>query len=166
MAFGTDPQMAAQITRAVRDMTQLPLIVKLSPNVTDITEIARAVEAAGADAVSLINTLLGMAIDVKSRRPLIANVMGGLSGPAVKPVALRMVYQVAKSIKIPVIGLGGIMNSEDAIAFMLAGASAVQVGSANFYDPLAAPKIIAGMEKWLAEENVADIREIIGGLKI
>lgn len=166
MAFGTDPQMAAQVTRAVREKTQLPLIVKLSPNVTDITEIARAVEAAGADAVSLINTLLGMAIDVKSRRPLIANVTGGLSGPAVKPVALRMVYQVAQSVKIPVIGLGGIMNSEDAIAFMLAGASAVQVGSANFYDPLAAPKIIAGLEKWLVEENVADIQEIIGGLKI
>ncbi|MGI5892297.1 MAG: dihydroorotate dehydrogenase [Bacillota bacterium] len=164
MAFGTDPQMAAQITKALREISTVPLIVKLSPNVTDIVSIAQAVEEAGADAVSLINTLLGMAIDIKTRRPIIANVVGGLSGPAVKPVALRMVWQVARAVKIPVIGIGGIMNSEDALQFLLAGASAVQIGSANFYDPFAAPKVVAGVKEWLDEQGVADIKKIIGAL--
>ncbi|MGI6360818.1 MAG: dihydroorotate dehydrogenase [Bacillota bacterium] len=166
LAFGTDSQMVFEITKALRKLTKQPLIIKLSPNVTDIAEIARAAEMAGADAVSLINTLLGMAIDTKSRRPIMPNITGGLSGPAVKPVALRMVWQVAQAIKIPVIGLGGIMTGDDAVAFMLAGATAVEIGSANFYDPLAAPKIIQEIEEWLVIEGVKDVKEIIGGLII
>lgn len=165
MAFGTDPQVAANITRIVREATKLPIIIKLSPNVTSITEIAQAVEAAGADAVSLINTLMGMAIDIKKRRPILANKVGGLSGPAIKPVALRMVWQTAKAVNIPVIGMGGIINADDAIQFMLAGASAFQIGAANFYDPLSAPQIIEDIEAWLDEEGIKDIREIIGALE-
>ena len=162
MAFGTDAQTAARLVAEVRRKTRLPLMVKLSPNVTDIVAIAQAVEAAGADMVSLINTLLGMVIDIEKRKPLLANTMGGLSGPAIQPVALRMVWQVAQALQIPVIGMGGIRSAEDAIAFMMAGASAFQVGAASFHDPLAAPHIIAGMESWLTAHGVKDIREIIG----
>lgn len=165
MGFGTDPQMAARVVKGIRKITKLPLIVKLSPNVTDITEIARAIEAEGADAISLINTLLAMAINIKTRRPILANVTGGLSGPAVKPVALRMVWQVAKTVKVPVIGMGGIITAEDAIEFLLAGATAVAIGAGNFYNPLCAVEVIRGLEKWLDEEKIADVREIIGALK-
>lgn len=164
MAFGTDPKMAGDVIKAVKEQTKLPVIAKLSPNVTDICEIAKAVESAGADAVSLINTLLGMAIDIKKRRPILANVVGGLSGPAVKPVALRMVWQVAQAVDIQIIGMGGILTAEDAIEFLLAGASAVAVGSGSFYDPLAPINILEGLQKWLDREGVKDIREIIGVL--
>ena len=137
MQFGTDPRMAARATKAVRQSTSLPLIIKLSPNVTDIVAVARAVEEAGADSISLINTLTGMAIDVKSRRPKLGNVTGGLSGPAIKPVALHMVYRVAEAVKVPVIGIGGIMDADDAIEFILAGATAVEVGTATLVNPRA-----------------------------
>ncbi|MFZ5755187.1 MAG: dihydroorotate dehydrogenase [Bacillota bacterium] len=166
LAFGTEPQMAADVIRTVKDKSKLPIIAKLSPNVTDITEIAKAVEAAGADAISLINTLLGMAIDIKTRRPVLSNIVGGLSGPAVKPVAVRMVWQVARAVKIPIIGMGGIVSAEDAIEFLLAGASAVAVGAGNFYDPLAPLKVIEGIKAWLEQEKIADIRELIGAVKI
>jgi len=165
MAFGTDPKIAANITRIVREATKMPIIIKLSPNVTSIMEIAQAVEAAGADAVSLINTLMGMAIDIKKRRPILANKVGGLSGPAIKPVALRMVWQTAKAVKIPVIGMGGIINADDAIQFMLAGASAFQIGAANFYNPLSGPQIIEDIDAWLDKEGIKDIKEIIGALE-
>ena len=164
MSFGTDPAVAAAVTQAVRAVWQGPLIVKLTPNVTDIVCIAKAVEDAGADALSLINTLQGMAIDIRSRRPILANTMGGLSGPAVKPVALRMVYQVARAVQIPVIGLGGIGSATDVVEFLLAGASAVQVGSANFQNPYICPQIIEDLEQWLEKEGIADIRELIGAL--
>lgn len=163
MAFGTDPQTAAQVVKRVRTKTKLPLIVKLSPNVTEITDIAKAVESAGADALSLINTLLGMVIDIKKRKPVLANVMGGLSGPAVKPVAVRMVYQVYKAVEIPIIGMGGIINFQDAVEFMLAGASAVAIGAGNFWDPFTPLKVIEGLEEWLLQEGVQDIKEIVGG---
>ncbi|MBZ4653603.1 MAG: dihydroorotate dehydrogenase family protein [Peptococcaceae bacterium] len=166
LAFGTEPQMAADVIRTVKDKSRLPIIAKLSPNVTDITEIAKAVETAGADAISLINTLLGMAIDIKTRRPVLSNIVGGLSGPAVKPVAVRMVWQVAKAVKIPIIGMGGIVSAEDAIEFLLAGASAVAVGAGNFYDPLAPLKVIEGIKAWLEQEKIADVRELIGAVKI
>ena len=162
MGFGTQPKMAAQVVEAVRKVYHKTLIVKLSPNVTDITEIAKAVEGAGADSVSLINTLLGMAIDIEHRRPCMANVTGGLSGPAVKPVAVRMVWQVAKAVKIPVVGLGGISRAEDAIEFLMAGATAIEVGTANFIDPSVTMKIIDGMEAWCKSHKVKDINEIIG----
>lgn len=162
MGFGTQPKMAAQVVEAVRKVYHKTLIVKLSPNVTDITEIAKAVEGAGADSVSLINTLLGMAIDIEHRRPCMANVTGGLSGPAVKPVAVRMVWQVAKAVKIPVVGLGGISRAEDAIEFLMAGATAIEVGTANFIDPSVTMKIIDGMEAWCKNHKVKDINEIIG----
>lgn len=165
MSFGTDPAVAAAVTQAVRAVWQGPLIVKLTPNVTDIVCIAKAVEDAGADALSLINTLQGMAIDIRSRRPILANTMGGLSGPAVKPVALRMVYQVARAVQIPVIGLGGIGSATDVVEFLLAGASAVQVGSANFQNPYICPQIIEDLEQWLEKEGIADIRELIGALR-
>lgn len=165
MSFGTDPQMAAKVIQGVRKETKLPLIAKLTPNVTDITEIARAVEAAGADAVSLINTLLAMAINIKTRKPILANVTGGLSGPAVKPVALRMVWQTARAVKLPVIGMGGIVTAEDAVEFLLAGATAVAVGAGNFYNPLCGLEIVKGLENWLDSENIADVHEIIGALK-
>ncbi len=160
--FGTDPKMAAQVTRAVRKNTKLPVIVKLSPNVTDITEIARAVVDAGADAVSLINTLLGMAIDIRSRRPVLANVLGGLSGPAVKPVALRMVWQVSQAVKVPVLGMGGILTATDAIEFMLAGATAVAVGTGNFVNPRAPLEIVAGIEEYCRANGVRDVNELVG----
>jgi dihydroorotate dehydrogenase (NAD+) catalytic subunit len=165
LAFGTDPRMAAQVTRTVRENTTLPLIVKLSPNVTDIVSIAKSVQDAGADAVSLINTVTGMAIDVRTRRPKLANVIGGLSGPAIKPIALRMVWQVARAVHIPVIGIGGIMNTSDALEFLIVGASAVQVGTANFVDPKTSIRIVDGLSDYLAENNISDIKEIIGSLK-
>ena len=166
VAFGADPAMAAQVTRVVKARTDLPVIVKLSPNVTDITVMARAVEDGGADAVSLINTLIGMAIDVGSRRPKLANVIGGLSGPAIKPVALRMVWQVARAVSIPVIGIGGIATAEDALEFLLAGATAIEVGTANFYQPRAAESIIDGLRAYLAARGEDSVRAIIGALQI
>jgi dihydroorotate dehydrogenase (NAD+) catalytic subunit len=165
VAFGTVPEMAAKVTEAVRRSTTLPLIVKLSPNVTDIVVMARAVEDAGADAVSLINTLIGMSIDPITRRPRLANVIGGLSGPAIKPVALRMVWQVAQAVSLPVIGIGGITTAADALEFLLAGASAVQVGTANFYDPSAAESIVQGLTSYLQEQGEDCLVDIIGTLK-
>jgi len=162
VAFGTDPDMAYAVTKGVRRHFRRPVIVKLSPNVTDIKEIAAAVEEAGADAVSLINTVLGMAIDIGSCRPKLANIFGGLSGPAIKPIALRMVWQAADSVSIPIIGIGGITTPEDAIEFMLAGASAVQVGTTNFINPKASEEIIGGIGTYLAENSMASIRDLIG----
>ena len=162
MAFGVTVKGAQSVVKAVRRVYPGTLIVKLSPNVTDIAEIARAVEAEGADAVSLINTIMGMAIDIERRRPLLSIKTGGLSGPAVKPVAVRMVWQVARSVGIPVIGLGGIMTAEDAIEFIMAGATAVQVGTANFVNPRAAEQIAEGIEGWLDAHNIEDIRDICG----
>ena len=164
MAFGVTCAGAAEVVRAVRKVYPKTLIVKLSPNVTDITEIARAVEAEGADSISMINTLLGMAIDVKSRKPILSTVTGGLSGPAVKPVALRMVWQTAKVVSIPIIGMGGISSCEDAIEFLLAGASAVQVGTYNFVDPTITTKIASGIEDYLVQNNMTNVSELIGGL--
>ncbi|NDV47247.1 dihydroorotate dehydrogenase [Paludibacter sp. 221] len=166
MAFGTSCVSAVQVVGAVRKVYKKTLIVKLSPNVTDITEIARAVEAEGADSVSLINTLLGMAIDAKRRKPVLSTITGGLSGPAVKPVALRMVWQVAKAVKVPVIGLGGIMTATDAIEFMLAGASAIQIGTANFIDPAVCVKVIEGIESYLNDNNFSSVKDIIGALEV
>jgi len=166
MAFGTSCPSATAVTRAVREVYDKTLIVKLSPNVTNIVEIALAVESAGADAVSLINTLLGMAIDAEKRKPVLSTITGGLSGPAIKPVALRMVWQVAKAVKIPVIGIGGITTASDAIEFLLAGASAIQVGTANFVDPQATVKIIAGIEDYLQRHRISDVKQLIGGLTI
>ncbi|MEE0975830.1 MAG: dihydroorotate dehydrogenase [Muribaculaceae bacterium] len=162
MAFGTTAAGAAQVTKAVREAFPKTLIVKLSPNVTDITEIARAVESEGADSVSLINTLLGMAIDVERRKPYLSTITGGLSGAAVRPVAVRMVWQVAKAVNIPVIGLGGIMNGRDAIEFMLAGATAIEVGTANFIDPTVTVKIVDYMNEYCERHGIKDINEIIG----
>jgi dihydroorotate dehydrogenase (NAD+) catalytic subunit len=164
IAFSADPEIAAAVTRAVKENTDLPVIVKLSPNVTDITLIARAVEQAGADAVSLINTLIGMAIDLKTKRPCLANIIGGLSGPAIKPVALRMVYQVARSVSIPVIGIGGIESAEDALEFMLAGATAVQIGTANFINPKASEEVVEGIAAYIVRENLQSVRDMIGTL--
>ncbi|HPT32147.1 MAG TPA: dihydroorotate dehydrogenase [Prolixibacteraceae bacterium] len=166
MAFGVSCPHAGAVTREVRKACSKPLIVKLSPNVTDITDIARVVESEGADAVSLINTLLGMAIDAEKRIPLLSTVTGGLSGPAIKPVALRMVWQVSKVVKIPVIGLGGIMNTTDAIEFFLAGASAVQVGTALFKDPLIPLHIVDGIDNYLERHHFGSINQIIGGLQM
>ncbi len=166
MSFGTDPAIAEDVIKLVRGKTKLPVIAKLSPNVTDIAEIAKAVEAGGANAVSLINTVLGMAIDIKKRRPVLANIVGGLSGPAIKPIAVRMVWQVAQAVKIPVIGMGGIVSVEDALEFFLAGASAIAVGAGNFHNPRAAVEIVQGLEKWLQEEKIEDIRDIIGALEL
>jgi dihydroorotate dehydrogenase (NAD+) catalytic subunit len=165
IVFGTDPDCAASVVSACREATIKPLIVKLSPNVTDIVVMARACEDAGADALSLINTLTGMAIDLNRRRPVLANITGGFSGPAIKPIALRMVWQVAKAVKIPIIGIGGIMNATDALEFMLAGATAVQVGTASFINPGAAQKIAEDMEAWLIANGVADINSLIGALE-
>lgn len=164
MAFGTNPKMVEEITQKVKAVSKVPLIVKLSPNVTDITEIARAAEAGGADVVSLINTLLGMKIDINTRRPILHNNMGGLSGPAVKPVAVRMVYQVRKAIKLPIIGMGGITSAEDAIEFMLAGANAIAVGTAGLVDPYAWVKVIKGIESYLNKNNIADVNDIVGAV--
>jgi dihydroorotate dehydrogenase (NAD+) catalytic subunit len=162
MAFGTSCPSAIAVCEAVRKAYHKTLIVKLSPNVTNIAEMALAVESAGADAVSLINTLLGMAVDAEKRKPVLSTITGGLSGPAIKPVALRMVWQVAKAVKIPVIGLGGIMTATDAIEFMLAGATAVQIGTANFIDPAVCAKIIYGMEDYLIRNKIDDVNELIG----
>ena len=163
MSFGTDPRAAAEVTRAVKAVTTKPVIVKLSPNVTDITAIARACEEAGADGLSLINTLMAMRIDWKTRRPILSNGTGGLSGPAVFPLALRMVWQVSQAVKIPVIGLGGVSSAEDAAEMLLAGATAVQVGAANLRDPFACPKIIEALPAVLDRMGAENIREIIGG---
>jgi len=165
MAFGVDPRAAFSVVRAVRDQTSKPVIVKLSPNVTDITEIAAAVEEAGADCLSLINTISAMAVDIETRRPKIANIVGGLSGPAIKPVALRMVWQVAQKSKIPIIGIGGIMAAQDALEFLIAGATAVQVGTANFVNPHATTEIIDGIERFLRERDISSVRDIVGTLE-
>jgi len=166
VAFGTDPSMAAAVTEAVKERSDVPVMVKLSPNVSDISLVARAVEDGGADSISLINTLIGMAIDLKTRRPVLANVIGGLSGPAIKPVALRMVYQAASSVSIPVIGIGGIETAEDALEFMLAGASAIQVGTANFINPRASEEIVEGIERYVETEKLSSVRSLIGQLLI
>ncbi|MCX5819076.1 MAG: dihydroorotate dehydrogenase [Deltaproteobacteria bacterium] len=164
-AFGANPDVAADVTKKVRAETGLPLIVKLTPNVTDITEIALAVEAAGADAVSLINTLTGMSVDIESRRSHLANITGGLSGPAVKPVALRMVWQAVRCLKIPVIGIGGIATAADALEFLIAGATAVEIGTANFINPAATMGILDGIEEYMTRHGIGRIDELIGSLK-
>lgn len=164
MAFGSDCSQAAKVVSAVRNAYPKHLMVKLTPNVTDITSIAKAVEDAGADSVSLINTMLGMAIDAEKRRPVISTVTAGLSGPAVKPVALRMVWQVSKVVKIPIVGLGGITNASDAIEFLLAGASAIQIGTANFLDPTTSIKVVNGIEEYMERHGISDVKELIGGL--
>ncbi len=166
IAFGTDRDSAAAVTRMVKNHSKLPVIMKLSPNVTDIVSMAKAVETAGADAISLINTLLGMVIDVHSWRPVLGNVVGGLSGPAVKPVAVRMVWQVAKAVQVPVIGMGGIMTAEDALEFLLAGASAVAVGTANFVNPRAAVAVAEGLQDYLVEHGLSHISELVGKVKL
>jgi len=166
IVFGTDPKAAAEVVTLVRKNLVKPLIVKLTPNVTDITVVARAVEEAGADAISCINTLTGMAVDVRTRRCRLANRTGGLSGPAIRPVALRMVHQVVQAVKLPVIGIGGICRAEDALEFLIVGATAVQVGTANFVDPSAMQSVIDGIEQFCVEEEIGDIREIIGSLRL
>ena len=166
MAFGAYPESAAEVVRAIRKQTTKPMMVKLSPNVTDITEIAKSVEGEGADSISLINTITGMAIDIETRRPKIANITGGLSGPAIKPVALRMVWQVVQTVNIPVVGIGGIMTAKDALEFLIAGAVAVQIGTANFINPHATTDIIDGIETFLMERNISDIADIIATLKV
>jgi len=165
MAFGVTPEGAARVVRAVRETYHKTLIVKLSPNVTDIVSIARACEDEGADAVSLINTLMGMAVDIERRRPVLSIATGGLSGPAVKPVALRMVWQVAKAVRIPVVGLGGIMTATDAIEFLMAGATAVEIGTANFIDPQVTMKVRDGIGAWLDAHGCQNVQEIIGQLE-
>lgn len=164
MAFGVSCPLASEVVKAVRKVYKKELMVKLSPNVTDIAEIARTVEAEGADSLSVINTLLGMAVDAKTRKPLLSTITGGLSGPAIKPIALRMVWQVANSVKIPVVGLGGIMNATDAIEFLLVGATAVQVGTANFIDPAISVKIVDGIDKYLDDNGFKSVSEIVGGM--
>jgi len=163
MSFGTSPEAAAEVVRACKAVTNKPIIVKLSPNVTDIVAIAKACEAAGADGISLINTLLGMRIDLKSKKPVIANKMGGFSGPAIKPVAVRMVYQVYEAVNIPIVGGGGVESAEDVIEMMLAGASAVEVGAANLVDPMACPKIIEALPRVMEKYGIKDLKDIIGG---
>ena len=163
MSFGTSPEAAAEVTRAVKAVTKKPVIVKLSPNVTDIVAIAKACEEAGADGISLINTLLGMRIDLKTKKPVIANKMGGFSGPAIKPVAVRMVYQVYEAVKIPIVGGGGVESAEDVIEMMLAGASAVEVGAANLVDPYACKKIIEALPSVMEKYGIKNLKDIIGG---
>ena len=165
MTFGTDPAQAAQVTRLCRAATKRPLIVKLTPNVTDVTLIAQHVADAGADALSLINTLLGMAVDARTRRPKLARVVGGLSGPAVKPVALRMVWQVHQAVDVPILGMGGIMTAEDAIEFMLCGATAVAAGTVNFVNPHAGQELVRGIEQYCIDNGVADVNELVGALQ-
>lgn len=165
MSFGTSPEAAAQVTQAVKAVTHKPVLIKLSPNVTDIVAIARACEDAGADGISLINTLLGMRIDLKTRRPVVANTMGGFSGPAIFPVALRMVYQVAQAVRIPVVGIGGVCSAEQVIEMMLAGATAVQVGAANLVNPYACRDIIQSLPRVMAQYHINTLSEIIGGVK-
>ncbi len=166
MAFGVSCPSAVAVTEAVREVYDKTLIVKLSPNVTDIAEMALAVEGAGADSISLVNTFLGMAIDAESRKPLLSTITGGLSGPAIKPIALRMVWQVYKAVKIPVFGMGGIMNANDAIEFLLAGSSAIQVGTACFIDPQIPVKIIRGIEEYMERHGVRDVKELVGGMEL
>jgi dihydroorotate dehydrogenase (NAD+) catalytic subunit len=166
LVFGKDPEISARVTETVVKNTDKPVIVKLTPNVTDITVLATAVEEAGATCLSLINTLTGMAVDIDTKRPVLANISGGLSGPAIKPVALHMVYQVAKTVKIPVIGIGGIMDSRDALEFLIAGASAVQIGTASFVNPEAAIDVINGINTYCLEKDIKNIREIIGSITI
>ncbi|HJF84930.1 MAG TPA: dihydroorotate dehydrogenase [Megamonas hypermegale] len=166
IVFGTDPKAAAAVTHAVKTHTSKTVIVKLSPNVTDIVAMAKAVEEAGADAISMINTLTGMVIDINTRKPLLGNITGGLSGPAVKPIAVRMVWQVAKAVNIPIIGMGGITCAEDAVEFMLAGASAVAVGAYNFVEPSALKNIADGIGEYMQKHGIEDVNELIGGLKI
>lgn len=162
MSFGTEPNAAAEVTRAVKAVTHKPVIIKLSPNVTDIVSIAKACEDAGADGISLINTLLGMRIDLKKGRPVIANTMGGFSGPAIFPVALRMVYQVSKAVRVPVIGMGGVSSAEDVLEMMMAGAAAVEVGAANLVDPYAAKKMIGSLPAVMEKYGISDLNDIIG----
>ena len=166
IAFGTNAESASRVVSAVRARTKKPLMVKLSPNVTDITDIAKSVAEAGADSISLINTLTGMAIDIETRRPKLANITGGLSGPAIKPIALRMVWQVVQTVKIPVIGIGGILSARDALEFLIAGAVAVQVGTANFINPRATIDIIEGLEGFLIERGISNVTDIVGTLKV
>ena len=166
MAFGVDPVAAAEVVRAVRDKTGKHLMVKLSPNVSDITAIAQAVENAGADSISLINTLAGMAVDIHTRRPKLANIIGGLSGPAIKPVALKMVWEAARAVKVPVVGMGGIMTAEDALEFLIAGATAVQVGTANFLNPGVTMEILDGIDAFLDANQILSVTDIIGTLQI
>ncbi|MDM8143515.1 dihydroorotate dehydrogenase [Megamonas hypermegale] len=166
IVFGTDPKAAAAVTHAVKTHTSKTVIVKLSPNVTDIVAMAKAVEEAGADAISMINTLTGMVIDINTRKPLLGNITGGLSGPAVKPIAVRMVWQVAKAVNIPIIGMGGITCAEDAVEFMLAGASAVAVGAYNFVEPSALKNIADGIGEYMKKHGVEDVNELVGGLKL
>ena len=163
MSFGTSPDAAAEVTKACRKVTNKPLLIKLSPNVTDIVSIAKACEDAGADGISMINTLLGMRIDLKTKKPVIANKMGGFSGPAIKPVALRMVYQVFDAVKIPIVGMGGIATGEDVIEMMLAGATAVQIGAANLVDPYCCRDIIEKLPQVMEKYNISDLKSIIGG---
>ncbi len=163
MSFGTSPEMAENVTRAVREVTKKPIIIKLSPNVTDIVSIAKACEAGGADGISLINTLMGMRIDLKSKRPILANKTGGFSGPAIKPVAVRMIYQVYDAIKIPIVGMGGVSTAEDVIELMLAGATAVEVGAANLVNPYAARDIILDLPRVMEKYRINSLEEIIGG---
>ena len=162
MLFGSDPDSAAEVIRGVKAATSLPVIAKLSPNVTSIAAVAESVAQAGADALSLINTLLGMAIDIRNKRPVLGNIMGGLSGPAVKPVALRAVWQVYRAVKIPILGMGGIASGEDALQFIMAGASAVAVGTANFVNPTATIDVLKGLEDYMNENNIADINDLVG----
>ncbi|MBE9503948.1 MAG: dihydroorotate dehydrogenase [Proteobacteria bacterium] len=164
IVFGTDPKVAHDLTKKIKKVTTLPLIVKLSPNVTSIGEMAKSVEDAGADALSMINTITGMSIDIRKRKSKLANMTGGLSGPAIKPVAVRMVWEAAKAVKIPIIGIGGIMSAEDAIEFIIAGASAIQIGTANFINPSIALEIIKGIETFMLEEKIEKISHIIGSL--
>ena len=166
MSFGVDATLAHQLVKEVRAKTQLPLLVKLSPNVTDITVIARAVEDAGTDALSAINTLLGMAINAETRKPELANVTGGLSGPAIKPVALRLVWEVYKSVSIPIVGMGGIMTATDAVEFFIAGASAVAIGTANFANPKASMEVVEGIQTYLEKTDMSSIKELVGSLKV
>lgn len=165
LSFGCDPKAAAEVTRRVKGETNIPVIVKLTPNVTDIAKVAEAVEKAGADAVSLINTLTGMSVDLKTRTPHLKNITGGLSGPAIKPIALRMVWQVIQRVSIPVIGIGGIMNAEDALEFLILGAKSIQIGTANFINPRATLDVIEGMQNYLIDNKIDDINDIIGTFK-
>jgi len=165
LEFGQDPSLTYEVVNKVRQVTQLTLIAKLSPNVTDIKVIAKSAEDAGVDAISLINTILGMAIDVATKKPILGNIKGGLSGPAIKPIALRMVFEVAQAVKVPIIGQGGIMNATDALEFIIAGASAIAVGTANFVNPQISLKIIEGIENYLIENNISSVHELIGSLE-
>lgn len=166
MAFGVNCASAVRVTEAIRKAYDKTLIVKLSPNVTDITEIAKGVEGAGADAVSLVNTFLGMAIDAKTKKPVLSTITGGLSGPAIKPLALRMVWQVYNAVKIPIVGMGGIMNATDAIEFMLAGSSAIQIGTANFIDPQISEKVVDGIEEYMLAHKISAVTDLIGALEV